>query len=208
MKYLLLVLLLWINATLIWRTANLREQITDLRSCVDSLQVALDKQPDTIFVERVVEIPRQVQKKHVKYDSAQTASIEHVLFVELLKDEVDSSMARIIVAIAKHESGNFNSGLTRRSNNLFGMTWPQLRPSTATGHIIAIDHGNVRRFCTYSSLSSSVNDMVLYLKHWGYPLNLNTPEEMVHVMKKKGYFEASEKSYLRGVKKHLSTLTI
>lgn len=183
-------------------------QTETLQCKIDSLVVELQKQPDTVFIEKPVERPRQINQRRVKFDSTQTANTEHVLFIELLKDGVDSSMARIIIAIAKHESGSFNSGLTRRSNNLFGMTWPQLRPSTAIGHIVAIDHGNVRRFCTYSSLSSSIHDMVLYLKHWNYPLNIKTPEAMVSLMKHKGYFEASERLYLKAVKRHLNTLTI
>lgn len=187
---------------------DLENQNDNLTGKIDSLVVELQKRPDTVFITRVVESHKQVRKKRVKPDTAEVARIERIIFYELLENEVDSSMARIIVAIAKHESRSFSSSLFRETHNLFGMTWPPKRPTLATGRKIFLDHGNVRRFCTFRSTAEATHDMVLYLKHWGYPLDIKSPEKMVRLMKSKRYFEASEKLYLRAVQTHLSKLSV
>lgn len=165
----------------------------------------LNDQLKLLKTKKTVTAPK---KKRIRLDSTQIAHIEHVIYHELLKEHVDSSMARILIAIAKHESNNFNSGLYQKNFNLFGMTYPPKRPTTAIGHTQFLDNGNVRRFCKFNSTASSVQDMVLYLKHRGYPLNIRSPENMVRLMKSKRYFEASETLYLRAVKRHLSQLSI
>lgn len=148
------------------------------------------------------------KKKKLPLDSAQVSHLEHVIYRELIKEGVDSSMARIVVAIAKHESNGFNSGLFRNTNNLFGMTYPPRRPTMAIGNKVFLDNGNVRRFCAFESVTAATQDMVMYLRHWKYPLDVRSPEEMVRIMKSKRYFEANEGVYLKAVKRHLSQLTI
>ena len=140
--------------------------------------------------------------------TAQVEKLERIVFNELLRHDVDSAMARIIVAIGKHESNNFQSKLYKTTKNVFGMTYPPKRKTTATGFATFTDNGNIRRFCTFSSTASAAYDMVLYLKVRGYPLNIQTPEEMVRVMKSKRYFEADINLYLRAVKRHMATLSI
>lgn len=181
----------------VWDSASitLLNRIQKLEAKVDSMKRPIKHKP-------------QGAPKRVKLDSTGTARIERIVFSELLSRGVDSTMAKIIVAIAKHESAGFNSKLYQTSYNLFGMTYPPKRPTTAVGHIQFLDNGNVRRFCKFNSTSSSAADMVLYLKHRGYPLNIKSPEEMVRLMKSKRYFEAPEKLYLKAVKRHLSLLTI
>lgn len=147
-------------------------------------------------------------KKRVDKDSAEVSILEHTIYQNLVFEGMSHDMARIVVAIAKHESRGFNSGLFNSTNNLFGMTYPPRRETLATGHKTYLDNGNVRRFCTFSSVGESTRDMVLYLKHWGYPMDVSTPEEMVRIMKSKRYFEAPESLYLRAVKRHMKDLTI
>lgn len=133
---------------------------------------------------------------------------ELIVYKELLRNKVDTAMARIIVAVARHESANFTSKLFLQTKNVFGMTYPPKRTSLATGYKVYSDNGNKRKFCTFRTTTSSTTDFVLYLKHWNYPLDIKTPEKMVKTMKSKRYFEASEIVYLRAIKKHLSQLTI
>ena len=188
----------------------LKEEINLGYDKMDQQLIAMEKATKKLdSVTKLLEKKTQkIKVKRSKKDSAQVAHIENIIFHELIKEQVDSSMARIIVAIAKHESNSFNSGLFNSSNNLFGMTWPPRRPTLATGHTTFLDNGNVRRFCKFESVASATRDMVLYLKHWKYSLDIKSPEEMVRVMKSKRYFEANERVYLKAVKRHLEQLTI
>ena len=133
---------------------------------------------------------------------------EQIIYKELLRNNVDSSMAKTIVAIAKHESANFKSKLFTQNKNPFGMTYPPKRDHTAIGYGVFSDNGNKRKFCKFTSTTSATKDFVLYLKHKGYPLDIATPEEMVKLMKSKGYFEANATVYLRAIKKHLGDLKL
>jgi hypothetical protein len=117
-------------------------------------------------------------------------------------------MAKIIVAVGKHESANFKSKLFLQNKNVFGMTYPPKRKTTATGYSLFSDRGNKRKFCIFKTTTSATTDFVYYLQARDYPLNLQTPEEFVKLMKKKGYFEASEIVYLRAIKKHLTELNL
>lgn len=139
---------------------------------------------------------------------AQAQTYEKIIFNELLRNNVDSSMAKIIVAVGKHESANFKSKLFTQNKNVFGMTHPPKRPTTSIGYSVFSDNGNKRKFCKFSTTTSATKDFVLYLKARNYPLDIQTPEEMVRVMKSKGYFEANATVYLRAIKKHLNELQL
>lgn len=117
-------------------------------------------------------------------------------------------MAKIIVAVGKHESANFKSKLFLTNKNVFGMTYPPKRKTTAIGYSVFSDRGNKRKFCKFKTTTSSTTDFVYYLQAREYPFDVQTPEELVKIMKKKGYFEAAEIVYLRAVKKHLTELKL
>lgn len=186
------------------RESAVTEVVTRIDTKIDDVAVKLDS-----ISHKFKQPKKEVKPRYkVKKDSVEVATLEHRVFNTLLEQGIDSTMARIWVAIAKHESNNFNSGLFNGTNNLFGMTYPPKRPTLATGKRVYLDNGNERKFCTYTSVEDSVRDLVLYLQHRNYPLDISTTEEMVRVMKSKRYFEAPESLYLNAVKRHLSDLTI
>ncbi len=136
------------------------------------------------------------------------AKYEQIVYKELLRNKVDSVTGRIIVAIARHESAKFNSTLFTIFKNPFGMTWPPKRKTTAIGHIIMSDHGNMRKFCKFKTTTSATTDFIYYMQARDIPFDIQTPEEFVKLLKKKRYFEASEIVYLRAIKRHLNELSI
>lgn len=117
-------------------------------------------------------------------------------------------MARIIVAIGKHESANFKSKLFLENKNVFGMTYPPQRKTTAVGFKVFSDRGNKRKFCKFKTTTSSTTDFIYYLQARDIPFDVQTPDELVKLLKKKRYFEANETVYLRAVKKHLTELNL
>jgi Mannosyl-glycoprotein endo-beta-N-acetylglucosaminidase. len=177
---------------------NVQNELTTTTFKLDSLTKVVEVKP----------VEKKKRRLWHKKDSAEIAQIETTIFSTLLAQCVDSSMAKTIVAIAKHESNNFNSKLFRDTNNLFGMTYPPKRPTLAQGHGVYIDNGNVRRFCKFDDVATATRDFVLYLQHWNYPLDIQSPEAMVRIMKSKRYFEAPEGLYLRAVKRHINELVM
>jgi uncharacterized FlgJ-related protein len=133
---------------------------------------------------------------------------EQIIYKELIRNNVDSTMAKIIVAIGKHESANFKSKLFTQNKNVFGMTYPPRRSTTATGYSTFSDNGNKRKFCKFSTTTASTTDFILYMRARKIPFDITSPESLVKLLKSKGYFEANELVYLRAVKKHLKELKL
>lgn len=120
-----------------------------------------------------------------------------LLIQKILRDAGYSpNMARMIAAVARHETGNYTSNVFKTLNNFFGMRFPRERDTTAL-------YESDSKYSVYSSPADSVRDMVLYLDARRYPFNFNSPRPLVEMMKAKGYFEDSIENYLRGVENAL-----
>lgn len=78
---------------------------------------------------------------------------------------------------------------------------PTKRPSTRDGVFKTTDAGNVRNFSAYASPTESVNDLILYLKYFNYPTEVNSISDLTALMKKNGYFEQDLATYTAGVKR-------
>lgn len=100
----------------------------------------------------------------------------------------------MLIAQAKHETGNFSSDLFYKANNAFGMKVPTIRKWLGNGSITL---GN-ETFSTYSSPTMSAKDMVEYLRNMNYK-TYYTPQQYVFALKNKGYFTDSYSNYLNGI---------
>ena len=105
-------------------------------------------------------------------------------------------MARMVAAVSRHETGNYESHVFKTLNNLFGMRFPRERETTAL-------YESDSKYSVYSSPADSVRDMVLYLDARRYPHSFNSVRDLVTTMKSKGYFEDSLENYVQGVERAL-----
>jgi len=102
----------------------------------------------------------------------------------------------LLVAQARHETGNFTSAIFRESNNFFGMRHPRRRATRSIGvH---------REHARFQTLDDSVIDMILYLIHFRTnPGDFANVESYVRELKNDGYFEDTEENYLRAMRAHM-----
>jgi hypothetical protein len=110
-------------------------------------------------------------------------------------------LAPLLEAMAKHETGNFNSRLFKEANNMFGMGVPVRRSSFSIGstgfNVEGVKQSN------YKDTEQGIADMVAYLHFVNAPTEFSSPEKFVSWLKSKNYFTDSESNYLRGLKSWL-----
>lgn len=98
----------------------------------------------------------------------------------------------ILLAVFKHETGNFKSDNQLRNNNPSGMKVPQQRPNF-------VNKAKSDNYSHYDSIKDSVKDWLAYATYFNYPKDFATPTEFVEFMKSKKYFEAPITEYAGGV---------
>lgn len=111
---------------------------------------------------------------------------------QLIAAGLSPRAAKMWRAVAQFETGNYTSNLFHTAHNLFGMKHPQRRETRSTGRTGS-------GFATFDSLTDSVDDLVLYMREFNYPLDFDSVEALVSFMKQKGYFEEPLSYYLPGV---------
>jgi hypothetical protein len=122
-----------------------------------------------------------------------------------LKDlGITSSLAKMIVAQAQHESANFESIVYRKTNNPFGMKEAQLRYTTDKdfGQVIVPDGAKQADFTGYSeyeSLKDAAKDYYYYMQSVRMPGWFGSVSDFVDFLKDKGYFEADRERYKKAV---------
>lgn len=119
--------------------------------------------------------------------------VSNLIYGILLARGFSMITAGYITAQAAHETNDFTSPLFGRANNAFGMKFPEIRRTTAEGKTF-------NSYAKYRTVPDSVEDYILYWKHFAHPERYNNIEEFVARLKDKGYFEDKEETYLRGVK--------
>lgn len=132
-----------------------------------------------------------------------------------IRGQVPDKAIQWIIGQSAHETGfkgkPWNSPVYLNLNNGFGMIHPRKRPTLSTGPGSrtqpGIEGGNP--YATYNNLEDSAKDLVLWLNYnkinWA---TINTADQYVAWIKKKGYFGATEKSYLQGVLSWIKQLKI
>jgi uncharacterized FlgJ-related protein len=113
---------------------------------------------------------------------------------------VSPVMARIIVAQARVESGNFQSKLFREHRNAFGMMHAALRPTTSLGPL-AWAEGRPG-YASYRDVHDSALDLLLWLRYFGIK-ETNSVSNYCKQLKQNYYYGSSLKHYTLAVTKHL-----
>jgi hypothetical protein len=112
-----------------------------------------------------------------------------------LNDDEALHLCNLLIAQAKHETGNFNSNIYKFAHNLFGMKLSSRKVATESyaGH------------AKYKSDQDSIEDMLQYLESGRvYTLaNVSVMEPLQYVLylKSRKYFEDTVTNYFNGVSK-------
>jgi hypothetical protein len=101
-----------------------------------------------------------------------------------------TQQASFITAQAGHETGGFTSVIFKENNNCFGMKFPTIRKTFATGVL----HGHA----TFASLSDCLKDFLLYYKFVKLLDTYSSIDSYVKALKERNYFEADLNQYIAG----------
>ncbi len=131
---------------------------------------------------------------------------EEKVFYTCLKHGLDSTMAKLIVAQARHESGNFTSRLFRKHNNAFGVKYSKWRK-----YSLALNGNgkaeNRSGYATYSSVDSSTVDVLMWLCTKS-DLKFKSSADYARWLKSIHYYEANEKLYKNALNAHLNKIKL
>jgi uncharacterized FlgJ-related protein len=122
------------------------------------------------------------------------------LAVDVLKKWDDKSI-RMLVAQARHETGNFTSDLYIKHNNAFGMMFPKIRNTTAQSET---ESG----YSHYETVADSILDMENYFAYKEYPIlsSFQTLHAYARALKDHAYFTAPVQAYGNALTKHFNQL--
>jgi len=125
------------------------------------------------------------------------------IFRILKRQGLEPGFAKLLVAQAIHETGNFKSRIFLEQNNAFGMKVPSIRK---TLNIAPLTGGMGTGFSIFLSVEDSVKDMLLYLKHFKIPLDIDDPFIYAKILKDKNYYEDDVETYFKGLVNGLSLI--
>lgn len=144
----------------------------------------------------------KVEAKTINYPKTN----EEKIFNTCLHNGLDTLMARVIVAQAKHESGNFKSKLFKEHNNTFGFLHSKRRCSTTSVGPNGCAEGR-RGYASYNNIEESTIDALIFLYNKN-ELKFKSVEEYSHWLKSINYYEANEELYTTALKRHLNKLKV
>lgn len=131
-------------------------------------------------------------------------SPENIIYSTALGAGIPSRLAELMVAQAKHETGNFTSNFFRNFNNAFGYSyvkgakWQLPDPGTLADNNAPI--------AKYSSVANSTMEIVDWIKRrqreGKFPANLSevtSPEQYAQLLKAANYYQDTLANYSRGL---------
>lgn len=149
----------------------------------------------------------QNQSVEVKSFTKNVHVYEKRIFNLSLEFGADTLTAKMIVAQAKLESGNFKNPLTRKHNNVFSMQHPKRRKTTSIG-AFATAEKRPKIYASYKTVRDAVRDLFLYFEARKIEKTQPSIDSYVKILKKKKFYESSEQSYKKALKKHFNKITL
>lgn len=126
-------------------------------------------------------------------------TIQQEIFRTVLECGYDSTMAKLLVAQSRHETGNWKSKLSRKANNVFGMH--KAKKNTRAIGVMVAEKGN--RFAMYATVEDSTLEALEWLSKKDCPFKFKNSNEYAKWLKSKGYYEDSVANYSNALKAHL-----
>lgn len=119
-----------------------------------------------------------------------------------------AALSYLLVAQAKHETGNFTSNFFKRYNNAFGYTYvPGGKYQSGAG--TTADNG--QPIAAYPDVKSSTYEIIDWIyrrrAEGKFPSDLSTvttPEQYATLLKNSGYYGDTLQNYLKGLKNFFS----
>lgn len=137
-------------------------------------------------------------------------TIDEQIYTAAMKAGFDPSAAKLIVAQARHETGNYSSFQFRNNNNLFGMKFVN-QPLATKGN--KSPEGDF--YAKYPNVAASVQDLVnrnYKITRGGVSFedlkSVSDTTDFAQKLKKRGYYTASINEYDRGLKSALARINI
>jgi flagellum-specific peptidoglycan hydrolase FlgJ len=147
-------------------------------------------------------------------------NIDQQIYDAALKGGFTPTSAKLIVAQARHETGDYKSNVFNKNNNLFGMKFVGQPLATRGTPAPKSEWGcggkcNSDFYSKYANISDSVQDLInrnLKFTRNGVTFEQlkNAPDSTTYanLLKKRGYYGATASLYDSGLKRALSKLNI
>lgn len=140
-----------------------------------------------------------------------TGTISQKIYDTAVSDGVPEYLATLIVAQAKHETGDYTSKFFKVYLNCFGYSKTSSKWQL---HIQTPNADNAAPIAAYNSIENSVHELTDWIKRRQkekkFPPDLSTittPEAYVTLLKQCGYFGDSLQNYLAGVSHYANDLS-
>jgi len=124
------------------------------------------------------------------------------IYNKAIADGMPAILSTLIVAQARHETGNYTSNVFKTCNNCFGYKW--VGQSTSKGPCTGSPEGD--SYAAYASIEDSVHELTAWIKRrqrdGKFPANLSsitTPDQYATLLKNSGYYGAPVNEYLAGL---------
>lgn len=105
-----------------------------------------------------------------------------------------------IVAMARHESGNFTSELFEKNLNAFGMGIPKKRKFLGQPSTLIVEGQPMAK---YNSIQQSTLDLLELFKFNNFPTNLKSVNQFAGELKADGYYTDTVSNYSRALRSFL-----
>jgi uncharacterized FlgJ-related protein len=116
------------------------------------------------------------------------------------------SLASLVVAQSKHETGNYTSNFFLKYNNAFGYTYIPGDPLQSGSGTMA-DNGQA--IAAYNNIQDSTREIIDWIyrrqKEGKFPADLSaiqTPDQYATLLKSAGYYQDTLANYASGLKKY------
>lgn len=137
-------------------------------------------------------------------------SIETTIYRAAMAQGLPDTLARLLIAQAKHETGNFTSNFFKKYNNAFGYSYYPGSPWQVPGGGTLAD--NNQPIAVYKSVQDSVGEIADWLKRrvkeGKFPAlsTITDPEQYAQLLWHAGYYTDTIKNYSRGLKAFFENL--
>jgi len=147
-----------------------------------------------VFLDRPLGCSAEPPPDPIPKDQEPTkAEISNLVFDVVTRAGYSENFGNIAVAVARHETGNYQSKIFKLNNNLFGMRFPVKRDTTAKDEKF--------NYARYATIENSIEDYTLYLEYFNYPKTFDSVADYVDYAKEKGYFSDTKAKYLSALQR-------
>lgn len=138
------------------------------------------------------------------------SDIDEIIFTTARADGLPGNLASMLIAQAKHETGNYTSNVFRTDKNLYGYTWTGSKWQAGKG-LVKPEGGFYARYATYADSVHELTDWIKRRQNEGiFPadlLSIQTPQQYAALLKSANYFTDSLTNYANGLIRYFKAFT-